>query len=420
MRGAAATARTAWSRRPDPLAPSRLLSRATSTGSGSGVQGAASSVAIPRIFNDSLGHTHFDEIHVRLRDKEGTGAAGIGQLSAALPATALMFRRTPGDYDFAWHCAPAEQFIVNLDADVKVTVTDGSSRVLRAGQVFYVEDTSGLGHWSQAVDGKDRNSVFVPCPKETLLPHLEPAPLQYGHLDLRVGVIRHVERHPEADELFVERIDVGDSDADGGIGGEDAGGGGGGSSEGGDRGGRQIVSGLVPYFPPQALLGRRVVVVCNLPKAKLRGVVSHGMILCASAPSGTPHAAAGAPAKTGVGHSAAKGMAVAFVEPPAGAAPGDRVVVDNRLSASLYGLPLSPNQLKKQKHVVPAFLEQCRTAAQPFPFRAPAAAAAATVAALAEEAGDAPVRYIATVAGIPLMTPGGPCTVAALADAAIH
>ena len=66
-------------------------------------------LAVPRVFQDSLGHTHLDEIYVRLHDKEGKGGAGIGQLSDAIDASAVQFRRTPGDYNFDWHNAPAEQ-----------------------------------------------------------------------------------------------------------------------------------------------------------------------------------------------------------------------------------------------------------------------------------------------------------------------
>lgn len=232
-------------------------------------------------------------------------------------------------------------------------------------------------------------SVFIPTPKETLLPHLVPAPLQYGHLDLRVGVIQSVERHPDADALYVEQIDVGDG-ADGGAGEP-----------------RQIISGLVPFFPPEALLGRRVVVMCNLPKAKLRGVASHGMILCASAPASE---SALDPVASGVGFNAEQGQAVGFVEPPEGALPGDKVVVDNQLNELLYGSPLSANQMKKQqKHVIAGFLQDCRTS---------------NVVWEGDRDGDhhsdAVPRFTATVAGIPLVTEAGPCTVAALQGAAIH
>lgn len=81
-----------------------------------------------------------------------------------------------------------------------------------------------------------------------------------SRLDLRVGRVVEVSRHPEADALYVEKIDVGDAD-----------------------GPRTIVSGLVNFVPIESMRDRLVVVLCNLKPAKLKGIESRGMVLCASA-----------------------------------------------------------------------------------------------------------------------------------------
>ena len=49
---------------------------------------------------------------------------------------------------------------------------------------------------------------------------------------------------------------------------------------------RQIVSGIAKWYSPEALIGKKVVVVTNLKPVKLRGVLSEGMILCASDEAG--------------------------------------------------------------------------------------------------------------------------------------
>lgn len=49
---------------------------------------------------------------------------------------------------------------------------------------------------------------------------------------------------------------------------------------------RQIVSGIAQYYKPEELVGKKVVVVTNLKPVKLRGVLSEGMILCASDDNG--------------------------------------------------------------------------------------------------------------------------------------
>ena len=37
---------------------------------------------------------------------------------------------------------------------MKITASDGESRVIKAGEIILVEDTTGKGHLSQSVDGK--------------------------------------------------------------------------------------------------------------------------------------------------------------------------------------------------------------------------------------------------------------------------
>ena len=44
---------------------------------------------------------------------------------------------------------------------------------------------------------------------------------------------------------------------------------------------REIVSGIREFYPPEDLVGKRIVVICNLKPAKLRGVMSCGMLLAA-------------------------------------------------------------------------------------------------------------------------------------------
>ncbi|NOY09627.1 MAG: methionine--tRNA ligase [Spirochaetes bacterium] len=75
-------------------------------------------------------------------------------------------------------------------------------------------------------------------------------------IELRVGRITEIEKHPKADRLYIEKVDTG-----GEI--------------------RQIVSGLVPYYSEEELLGKNIIIVANLKSAKLRGVESRGMLLAA-------------------------------------------------------------------------------------------------------------------------------------------
>lgn len=77
-------------------------------------------------------------------------------------------------------------------------------------------------------------------------------------LDIRIGKIVEVSKHPEADSLYVEKIDLGEEQP------------------------RTVVSGLVNFIPLEEMQGKMVVVLCNLKPAKMRGIESQGMVLCAS------------------------------------------------------------------------------------------------------------------------------------------
>ena len=55
----------------------------------------------------------------------------------------VIFRETPADYNYSWHNAPRRQFIVNLDADVEIEVSSGEKRVIKQGEIFFVEDVAG-------------------------------------------------------------------------------------------------------------------------------------------------------------------------------------------------------------------------------------------------------------------------------------
>jgi hypothetical protein len=112
---------------------------------------------IHRLYVDAKGESHFQDVEI-----EYVETTKAGRLSARLPATGIIFREVQPDYDLDWHPAPRRQYIINLDAGVQITASDGESRVIGAGEVLLVEDVRGKGHLSKALDGKMRHCIFVP------------------------------------------------------------------------------------------------------------------------------------------------------------------------------------------------------------------------------------------------------------------
>jgi hypothetical protein len=112
---------------------------------------------IHNLYVDASGETHFRDIEV-----EWAQELPGGKLSKRQSATGVIFRQTAGDYDLDWRPAPRRQYIVNLDAGVEITASDGETRVIGAGEVILVEDVTGKGHLSKAVGGRVRHSIFIP------------------------------------------------------------------------------------------------------------------------------------------------------------------------------------------------------------------------------------------------------------------
>ncbi len=73
-------------------------------------------------------------------------------------------------------------------------------------------------------------------------------------LNLKVAKIVSVDDHPDAEKLYVLQIDLGTEK-------------------------RQLVGGIKEYYSKEELVGKKIIVVSNLKKAKLRGVESQGMLL---------------------------------------------------------------------------------------------------------------------------------------------
>ena len=120
---------------------------------------------IHNLYEDELGQSHFRDIEVEWIS-EGRG----GKLSERLPATGIIFRQVQPDYELDWHPAPRRQYIINLDAGVEITASDGEARIIDAGEVILVEDISGDGHMSKAINSQIRHCIFVPVEWERFSP----------------------------------------------------------------------------------------------------------------------------------------------------------------------------------------------------------------------------------------------------------
>ena len=132
--------------------------------------------------------------------------------------------------------------------------------------------------------GKKQQSAGSKNEKQKAKPEwadVPPEKLFTDYISLKTAKILSVEKHPDADKLFVETIDDG------------------------SESGRVILSGLAPYFAPEELVGADIILAENLKPRKMRGIESKGMLLASHYTDadgtervelvGMPGAAAGTP-----------------------------------------------------------------------------------------------------------------------------
>jgi len=84
---------------------------------------------------------------------------------------------------------------------------------------------------------------------------------EFKRVELVVAQIREVKDHPNADRLYILKVDTGKEI-------------------------RQLVAGIRKFYTKEELIGKRVIIVNNLQPAIIRGEESNGMVLAASDDNG--------------------------------------------------------------------------------------------------------------------------------------
>jgi len=79
---------------------------------------------------------------------------------------------------------------------------------------------------------------------------------EFSRLDIRTGRIVSAEPVPKSQKLLTLQVDIGSEI-------------------------RQVVAGIAPFYRPEDLVGKNVVIVANLQPARIFGIESRGMILAA-------------------------------------------------------------------------------------------------------------------------------------------
>ncbi|WJX40706.1 hypothetical protein P8452_28153 [Trifolium repens] len=152
---------------------------------------------------------------------------------------------------------PVTKPVGAVESDLKPNKTEQSIKNANKSETDIGKDKSKAEGKStgDTEPTKAKAKAAKPAGKEVAEKETE---LSVSLLNIQVGLIRKAWKHPSADSLLVEEIDVGDAKL------------------------RQVVSGLAKYCNPDELTNRRVALITNVKPGKLRDVMSEGLVLCAS------------------------------------------------------------------------------------------------------------------------------------------
>ncbi|KAF9516509.1 hypothetical protein BS47DRAFT_1340863 [Hydnum rufescens UP504] len=202
--------------------------------------------------------------------------------------------------------APTAPPVVPLPSEAKPANSDPVNSDQKAGKKEKKEKPVKKDALAPANNNKSKGGAPPPATSDSG----DPLP---SMIDLRVGKIVQVARHPDADGLYVEQIDIGE-----------------------ETGPRTVVSGLVNYIPIEQMQDRTIIVVANLKPANMRGIKSFAMVLCASSKEG-------------------KDGGIEFVEPPPGSKPGERVFFEGEKYQDALPLPQLNPKKKIWEAIQPSF-----------------------------------------------------------------
>ena len=109
-------------------------------------------IMMTRIYTGPDGQSHAEEVEMKL----------TGNATEMIKATGVEFSRRSPNNSNEWHTGPRRQFVITLSGRGEIEVAGGQKVAVGPGHINLIEDTTGKGHLSKAVEGKIRHCIFVP------------------------------------------------------------------------------------------------------------------------------------------------------------------------------------------------------------------------------------------------------------------
>ena len=107
-----------------------------------------------RLYETRDGESHFETCEVAMPPTELDGGNAQMGMSAPVAVGQLTFFHLPRGWAQEWHRAPRRQFVLVRHGVMHIEASDGSTRLIRAGEALLVEDIAGKGHRTTVPEGE--------------------------------------------------------------------------------------------------------------------------------------------------------------------------------------------------------------------------------------------------------------------------
>lgn len=103
-----------------------------------------------RLYADSGGETHFEDVEADFKQSEFRPGVGLFGVTDPKAASEIVFVQTPAGFSDDYHPTPRKLLIVVLTGENQITATDGETRRFGPSEVMIMDDVGSKGHKSIA------------------------------------------------------------------------------------------------------------------------------------------------------------------------------------------------------------------------------------------------------------------------------
>jgi hypothetical protein len=128
----------------------------------------AVSFKVNRLSADARGESHFDSFDISCLLKDYAPPAPPLFVSPIEKSSGYAMARLPSGWGVGnWHPSPHPQIFFCLSGTLRVTASNGDTRLIKAGDAWLMTDTSGKGHKTEVISDEPVDGVVILLPTKS-------------------------------------------------------------------------------------------------------------------------------------------------------------------------------------------------------------------------------------------------------------